>query len=151
MSKYQIQKDYNNALMHTEDVLGAGVTNNAQLDKLCFSLFRNDYLGTFSADQFPRYVRNGQCFILNTDSSRSANRYGHWVAFCKSSKNGKIYYYDSYARPASELSIYWKNKRIINANKNGRDQSFKSSICGSMSVSFLIVFKKYGERCVGIV
>ena len=146
---YRILKDYQDALMMVEDVLGAGSTNNIQITKLCKHLFGNDYLGTYSSDKMPKGIKDNQCFILNTDSSKSLNKYGHWVGFYK--LNGKLFYYDSFGRPAYKLSKYWANKRMINTNKNGRDQSFSSKICGSISVSWLILIKKWGERAIGVI
>ena len=116
MSKYQILKDYEQVLMDVEDILGSGVTTNDQLDKLGYSIFKNDYLGTFSSDKMPKYIKNNQCFILNTDSSRSANKYGHWIGFYKmrnKTANGKLYYYDSFARPNENLSKYLKKQKNL--------------------------------------
>ena len=149
MSKYQILKDYEQVLMDLEDVLGSGVTTNDQLDKLGYSIFKNDYLGTFSSDKMPKYIKNNQCFILNTDSSRSANKYGHWIGFYK--LNWKLWYYDSFARPKEKLSKFWKTKRMYSANTTDRDQSFEESSCGSRSIAWLIVFRKYGKRCIDII
>ena len=148
-SKYTILKFYEKSLMYIEDAIGDKATNNVQLDKLGYSLFASDYLGTFSADKFPKYIREGQCFILNTDSSRSTNRYGHWVSFIKINK--KLYYYDSYMRSPSKLSKYWKNRKMINANKIDRDESYEESNCGQRSMAFLILIKKFGERAVNVV
>ena len=53
MSKFEILKEYEDNLMLIEDILGAGVTNNIQLDKVGTYLFDGDYLGTFSSDHFP--------------------------------------------------------------------------------------------------
>ena len=149
MSKYQILKQYEQILRNVEDILGSTVTTNDQLDKLGYSIFKNDYLGTYSSDKMSKYIKNNQCFILNTDSSRSANKYGHWIGFYKI--NGKLYFYDSFARPKEKLSKWWKNKRMYNANKTDRDESFNSSDCGSRSMSFLIICGKYGERCIDII
>ena len=153
MSKYKILKDYEQILMIIEDVLGAGVTNNIQLTTLAIQILGNDYLGTFSSDKMPKYIRDNQCFILNTDSSKSLNKSGHWVAFYKINK--KIYYYDSFARSTSNLSKYWRNKRrnkrMYNANTIDRDQSYNENSCGSRSLSFLILMKKYGEKVINII
>jgi len=149
MSKYQILKYYEQTLMRIEDILGSGVTNNIQLTKLGRQLFGNDYIGTWSSDQMPKYIKENQCFILNTDSSKSRNKSGHWVAFMK--LNSKLYYYDSYARPAYKLSKFWANKRMYNANTTDRDQSFEENSCGSRSMAFLVIFRKYGERCIDVI
>ena len=134
MSKYTILKYNEQALVYVQDIIGDRVTNNIHLNKIGNELFGSDYIGTFSSDKFPKYIREGQVFILNTDSSRSSNTQGHWVAFAKINK--KLYYYDSYARNKSELSTYWKNRRMINANKTDRDQSYSSGSCGNRSIAF---------------
>ena len=149
MSKYIVLKNYEQTLMGIEDILGASVTTDSQLTDLGYKIFKNDYLGTFSSDNTPLRIKDNQCFILNTDSSRSANKYGHWVGFYK--LNGKLWYYDSFARPKEKLSKWWKNKRMYNDNKTDRDQSFEESSCGSRSMAWLIVFRKYGSRCVDII
>ena len=149
MSKYQILKDYEQTLMRIEDILGSGVTNNLQLTKLGHELFGKDYIGTWCSDQMPKYIRENQCFILNTDSSKSRNKNGHWVAFMK--LNSKLYYYDSYARPAYKLSKHWATKRMYNANTMDRDQSYEASDCGSRSLAYLTVIKKYGEKCIDVI
>ena len=154
MSKYQILKQYEQILRNVEDILGSTVTTNDQLDKLGYSIFKNDYLGTYSSDKMPKYIKNNQCFILNTDSSRSANRYRHWIGFYKlngKTTNGKLYYYDSFARPKEKLSKYWKNKRMYNANTTDREQSYNESDCGSRSMSFLILMKTYGQKCIDVI
>ena len=154
MSKYQILKQYEQVLMDVEDILGSTVTTNDQLGKLGYSIFKNDYLGTYSRDKMPTRIKDNQCFILNTDSSGSSNKYGHWVEFYKVSNktaNGKLYYYDSFARPKEKLSKYWKNKRMYNANTPDRDQSFEEQSCGSRSMSFLIIRRKYGTKSIDVI
>ncbi len=81
MSKYKILKDYEQILMHIEDILGDGVTDNVQLTQLGRVLFGSLYLGTFTSDNMPKRIYNNQCFILNTDSSRSKNKTGDWIGF----------------------------------------------------------------------
>ncbi len=149
MSKYQILKDYEQILMLIEDILGPGVTNIEQLTLLGVQIFGLDYLGTFSSDKMPKYIRENNCFILNTDSSRSANKTGHWVAFYK--LKGKLWYYDSFKRSASELTKLWRNKKLSCANTIDRDQSYKESSCGSRSLAWLVLMRKFGERSIDVV
>ena len=149
MSKYKILKEYEQVLMMIEDIIGSGTTDNEQLTKLGIYLFGSDYIGTFSSDEFPKNIKDGQCFILNTDSSKSKNKTGHWVGFYKLNK--KLWYYDSFARSREKLTKLWKNKKMYNAITIDRDQSFEESSCGSRSLAWLIVFRKYGERCLDII
>ena len=108
MSKYLILTQYEKILRDVEDILGSGVTTNDELDKLGYSIFKNNYLGTFSSDKIPKYIKNNQCFILNTDSSRSANKFGHWIGFYKINK--RLWFYDSFSTPKGKLSKWWKIK-----------------------------------------
>ena len=147
--EYRILKKYNEVLMMTEDIIGSGTTDNTQLDNLGKYIFGEDYIGTFSSDEMPKLIKENQCFILNTDSSKSRNKTGHWVGFYK--LNNKLYFYDSFSRPASSLSKYWKYKKLYNANTKDRDQSFSEMDCGSRSMAYLVVFKKYGEKCINVI
>ena len=144
MSKYTIRKFYDDTLMKLQDKLTDGITNNLQLDDICYKIFEKNYLGTRPSDQFPKYIREEQCFILNTDDKKGI----HWVAFYK--RNKKLYGYDSFNRNINSLSKYWKNKKIISANLD-RDQSFLSNECGSRCVSRLITFKYFGDKIINII
>ena len=143
MSQYTIRKFYDDSLMKLQDQLTDGITNNLQLDDICYKIFPN-YLGTRSSDQFPKYIKEDQCFILNTDDKKGI----HWVAFYK--RNKKLYAYDSFSRPVSGLSKFWKNKKIVSANID-RDQSFLSNECGSRAISWLVTFKRYGDKIINII
>ncbi|MEI6187955.1 MAG: hypothetical protein WCP46_05590 [Alphaproteobacteria bacterium] len=147
--KYKILKEYQQVLIMCENLIGSGTTDNIQLNNIGMYIFGNDYLGTFSSDKMPKNIKNDQCFILNTDSSRSSNKFGHWVGFYK--LNGKLYYYDSFSRSKSVLTKLWKNKKIYNANKTDIDQAMTESNCGSRAISWLIIFKKYGLRCIDVI
>ena len=149
MSKYQILKQHEQVLMDVEDILGASVTTDAQLTDLGYRIFKNDYLGTCSSYKMPTRIKDNQCFILNTESSRSANKHGHWIGFYKI--NGKSFFYDSFVIPKEKLSKWWKNKRMCNANTTDRDQSFEEQSCGSRSMSFLIISRKYGTKSIDVI
>ena len=97
----------------------------------------------------PKYIKNNQCFILNTDSSRSANKFGHWIGFYKINK--RLWFYDSFARPKEKLSKFWKTKRMYSANTTDRDQSFEEQSCGSRAMSFLVICRKYGLKAIDVI
>ena len=118
--KFTILKQYKQCLMILEDILGSESTSNIDLDHVSNYIF-TDYLGTFPSDKMPKNIKNNQCFILNTDSSTSANKYGHCVSFIK--LNNKLYYYDSYLRSPAELSKFWKDIKLYPINKTDRDES----------------------------
>ena len=63
MSKYQILKYYEQSLVMIEDILGSGVTNNLQLNKLGHELFGNDYIGTLCSSNAKIYKRETMFYI----------------------------------------------------------------------------------------
>ena len=154
MSKYKILEEYNKNLMYIYDTLKkSGTTDNYELNTLCKALFGDLFIGVFSSNEFPKYIRNNQMFIINNKSSR-VQEGEHWIAFIKSDKNkdhkSRLYGYDSYNRDIHKLSPYFKYKKFINANSN-RDESFYEENCGERVVAFLISFFKHGEKIINII
>ena len=146
--KYTILKEYEQTLMYLQDIIGSKTTNNVQLERIGKYIFGDKFIGVFSADKFPKYVRNGSMFILNTDSSSKSG--SHWVSFIKTkSKDGRshFYAYDSFNRKIDALSKYWKGRHIISANTD-RDQSFKESDCGTTALSWLVMASKYNPKVI---
>ena len=153
MSKYKILEEYNKNLMYIDDILNKSTTtNNLELKHLGKSLFGELFIGVFSADKFPKYIRNNEMFIINNKSSKSKGE--HWISFIKSSKNKdrkpRLYAYDSFSRDVHTLSPFFKNKRFINANIN-RDQAFIESDCGQRAMTYLISFYKHGDKVMSII
>ena len=64
---YLILKEYNKCSTSIENILGNTTTNNLQLDVIGKHLFDNRFLGVYSANTFPKYVKNNYMFIINTD------------------------------------------------------------------------------------
>ena len=146
MNKYNILKEYETNLMYIMDLLGSGVTDNIQLDKLGKYLFGNKFIGTYSSDKIPKNIKNENCLILNNQSSKQKGE--HFIAVYK--RDNKLYGYDTFNRPIKNLSKFWKNKHIINAN-NDRDQGFSEENCGSRSMAWLISFQKWGTSIINII
>ena len=91
MSNYKILKEYEQTLMNLQDIIGSKTTNNVQLERIGKYIFGDKFIGVFSSNYFPHYVRNGSMFILNTDSSSQVG--SHWVFFIKyKSKDGKSHF-----------------------------------------------------------
>ena len=146
MAKYQILKEYEQNLMHLEDILGSGITNNIQLDSLGHYLFGKKYLGTYSSDTYPRRLKDGEMFIVNNKSSRQKGV--HFISVSK--YKNKVYAYDTFNRDVHKLSNQWRHKSWINANTN-RDQSFNEKNCGSRSMAWLISFANHHDKIIGVV
>ena len=156
MAKLTILQEYNKNLMYIYDYLYKSTsTNNIELNNLCKELFGDaNFLGVRSADEFPKYIQNGQMFIINNKSSKSKTNGEHWIAFIKSDKNKdhkpRLYGYDSYNRDIHKLNPFFRHKRFVNANSN-RDESFFEENCGERAVSWLISFAKHGDKVIKII
>ena len=153
MTKLTILQEYNKNLMYIEDILKkSGTTNNVELNRLGKMLFGDLFIGVFSSNEFPKYIKNNQMFIINNTSSKTDGQ--HWLSFIKSSKSKghkpRLYGYDSYNRDIHKLSPYFKYKRFVNANSN-RDESFVETDCGQRSVAWLLSFFKHGDKVINII
>ena len=71
MLKYQILRDYDDAIIHLKDKLGIRATTNTQLDTCGRQLFGKKYLGTFSADDYPKpdQMSERDMFIINNKTT----------------------------------------------------------------------------------
>ena len=89
----------------------------------------------YSANTFPKYVKNNCMFIINTDPISKPGQ--HWIACYK--WNDKFYMYDTFNRNIKELSKYWRhNTNIISASED-RDQSLVEQNCGQIAICWLIL------------
>ena len=147
--KYNILNEFEHNTMLIQELFGtSGPTDNFQITYLCMYLFDEDYIGTYTADNIPKDIENGNMFIANTIASNEKKN-GHWVAFVK--EDGKLYCYDSFGRNPHSLSPHWKNIEMINANKTGQDQATTQENCSSYAISFLISFYKWGPQIIDII
>ena len=136
---YLILKEYNKCLTFIENILGNTTTNNLQLESIGKHLFDNRFLGVYSANTFPKYVKNNYMFIINTDPISKPGQ--HWIARYKF--NNKFYMYDTFNRNIKDLSKYWKHKtNIVSANKD-IDQSIVEKNCGQRALGWLVLANQF--------
>jgi len=148
MLKYQILRDYDNAIIHLKNKLGVKATSNLQLDTVGRHLFGRKYLGTYSADDYPKpdQMSDGDVFILNNKTHRSLGE--HWLAVGK--KAGHCYAFDTFHRSLGGLSTHFTHNGWIPAGKF-KEQSDKETDCGVLSMAWLILFKKYGLSILHVI
>ena len=138
-NNYLILKEYNKCLTLIENMIGNTTTNNLQLEALGKHLFDNRFLGVYSANTFPKYVKNNYMFIINTDPISKPGQ--HWIACYKF--NNKFYMYDTFNRNIKDLSKYWVHKtNIVSANKD-IDQSLVEENCGQRAICWLILANQF--------
>jgi len=116
MLKYQILRDYDNAIIHLKNKLGVKATSNLQLDTVGRHLFGRKYLGTYSADDYPKpdQMSDGDVFILNNKTHRSLGE--HWLAVGK--KAGHCYAFDTFHRSLGGLSTHFTHNGWIPAGSS---------------------------------
>ena len=85
MSKFKILREYENTLMHIEDIIGSNETTNIQLDILGKRIFGERFIGVFSSDTFLKYVKQSEMFIINVDPHYKGG--SHWCAVDKYTPN----------------------------------------------------------------
>jgi hypothetical protein len=142
MSKFEILRNYEENLINIENIIGSTDTTNNTLDNLGNYLFGDQYLGTYSSNDYPKRVKNNECFIVNTDPNYKSGI--HWCGVYK--YKNKFYVYDSFDRNIHKLSRFWKNKKNwISANKYV-NQSYNEYNCGSRSMAWLISSSKYTPK-----
>ena len=149
MLKYQILRDYDDAIIHLKDKLGIRATTNTQLDTCGRQLFGKKYLGTFSADDYPTpdQMSEGDMFIINNKTHRSLGE--HWIAVAK--RGSHVYAFDTFHRHLGGLSHHFAHNGWIPAARF-KEQSNKESDCGVLSiVAWLMMFRKYGTSILHVI
>jgi len=145
MNKYKILYDFEQCYVHICDILGDKTTNNIQLFKLGKKLFGDVFKDVYCSDDDIR-LSNGQCCIINTDPHGKPGL--HWIGLYK---HRNVYYvFDSFGRNIHKLSEFFRHKKWEEVEHN-RVESYKSSNCGELSMTFLVIFHKYKLKCVGVI
>ena len=125
-------------------MIGNKTTYQGELEKAGVKLFGVKFKGVFPSDKIPRLNDLKSYAILNLDKSNQAG--SHWVAIAH--KDGMTYLYDSFGRKGVKIipSLYHSgNGRIINTDLD-KEQDEKETNCGARSLSWLLMFDKYGAK-----
>ena len=145
MGKYEILKSFDNTLMQIEDILGDKTTNNLQLFKLGKMLFGDRFVNVFCSDDNITLKNNEMC-VINTDPHNKPGL--HWLALYK--YRNVYYVFDSFGRDVKTLSKYFKYKKWCNIEFN-RIESYKSSSCGELCLTWLLIFDKYKLKIINVI
>lgn len=139
------EKQYNQSLQKIEKKMGKSTTYDYQLTKNGRKLFGRAFIGVFAADQFPKNIKNGQCFIINLDTSSEPG--SHWLAICKEKTHNILWAYDSFARNIHKiLPSIDKSHNIIKSTEKDVEQKNEETNCGQRSLAFIDVFLKMGPK-----
>jgi hypothetical protein len=89
----------------------------------------------------PQLTKTQPYAIVNLDTSWEQG--SHWIALAKSGK--KVIFYDSFGRPNTSILPLLKGGNIVNTEDDA-EQKMEETNCGQRSLSFLLLFDKYGEK-----
>lgn len=129
MRKKDVQALYEFTLNEVQKTLGAGITNDEQLNKYC--TFLPKFKGTHAWDELPK-LKNLESCIINLDKSNQPG--SHWVAIYK--YKNKTYMFDSFDRKISNFRKVEIDKAVM--------QKPKENDCGQRSIAFLALVESIG-------
>ena len=129
-------KEFKSYFKAIGDILGYKTTSTDQLDGVGFKLLGKKYKGAWAYDLTPN-LKNGECCILNTDSSKGQGI--HWVALYRDTKT-VFFFYDSFGRDVSRtipnLKKYLPKNCNIVSTQTVRQWGL-SEYCGVSSLAWL--------------
>ena len=135
---------YKTLLRKVEKKMGNETTFSNDLYNVAKSLLGHKFQGIFTADKLPRLTKTQPYAIVNLDSSWEEG--SHWIALAKSGK--KVIFYDSFGRPSKSILPLLKGgggTTIVNTEDDA-EQKIEETNCGQRSISFLLLFDRYGEK-----
>tara|TARA_R110002126_G_scaffold215359_1_gene361505 strand:+ start:42 stop:512 length:471 start_codon:yes stop_codon:yes gene_type:complete len=127
-----------------QPILGDGTTYSTDLLKVCRRFLGVKFKGVFPSDKIPKLNDLSPYAILNLDNSNQSG--SHWIAVAKIPNHNSIMCYDSFGRRNIKIipSLqYSGNGRIIDTDRDS-EQKITQLNCGERSISFLILFDKFG-------
>tara|TARA_B100001013_G_scaffold141301_1_gene83423 strand:+ start:959 stop:1408 length:450 start_codon:yes stop_codon:yes gene_type:complete len=115
-------------------------SNNFELDRVGKKLLGKKYIGTYASDKIPRDKQG--YFIVNLDKSNQKG--SHWVGVVRDSEGAVVF--DSFGRDTKEiLPFAYKDFGKYVETENDAEQDVLSSICGGLSMAWLLFFSRYGR------
>jgi hypothetical protein len=143
MKETDVMKTFNCFRNQLIKKIGTEVTDNIELQKYGYALLGARFKGVYPQDMLP--VNKSGMYIMNNQTSKLGGE--HWVAVVVTA--ARVYVWDSFGRKTKNLlKILNKNakaigKKVIDSDYD-REQAFDSSVCGPLSLSWLLVVKKLG-------
>ena len=102
--------------------------------------------GTYPSDRVPP-LKKDRFYVVNNSGHKGAGT--HWLALY-SSKGGRVYVYDSFARPITRLIPRTvrkiRHEHIFEEANYIPDQRGASSVCGHLSLAWLLLVRDMGIR-----
>lgn len=141
MSGYSILP-YKNAIIRE---VGNTALYEDQINELGRRMFGPRWGGVYPSDKMPKTQHN-KFYVVNTNESSGGGI--HWLGIY-SSQAGRIYVYDSYARPVTKLirkAVKNILKKHIVEEANQLPDQRDSEVCGHLSLAWLCLVRDAGIR-----
>ena len=126
--------------------LGKGPLDEGQIDEIGLREFGRKWGRTHPSDQLPAFKKD-RFYVVNNAGHRSPGT--HWLGVYSSS-GGRIYVYDSFSRPVTRLIPRAVKKireeNILEEANFVPDQRGASSVCGQLSLAWLLLVRDMGIR-----
>jgi hypothetical protein len=127
-----------------QPILGGGMTYSTELEQVGRRFLGVAFKGVFPSDKIPKLNDLSPYAILNLDNSQESG--SHWIAVAKIPEKNSLMCYDSFGR--SNIKIipslsHSGNGRIIDTDRDS-EQKINQLDCGERSISFLLLFDKFG-------
>lgn len=123
--------------------------NGKEVNDICKRVIGPSFIGVFPQDVVPINMikKLKECyFVVNTDLQNGSGI--HWIGCYKG--NGKIYIYDSFARSSITILPHLikdlKGIPFVESDRSDKEQFGSSSICGALTISWLMCIKDYGIK-----
>ena len=126
--------------------LGKGPLDEGQIDEIGLREFGRKWGGVHPSDRLPA-LKKDRFYVVNNAGHRSPGT--HWLGLY-SSPGGRVYIYDSFARfitrliPKTVRKI--RHENIVEEANQNADQRGASSVCGQLSLSWLLLVRDMGIR-----
>lgn len=115
-------------------------SNNFELDRVGKKLLGKKYIGTYASDKIPRDKLG--YFICNLDKSNQKG--SHWVGVVRDSEGAVVF--DSFGRDTKKIFPFaHQDFGKYEETDPDQNQDVFSSICGGLSMAFLVFFSRFGR------
>ncbi len=136
---------------YVEPIMGKTTTYQDDLEGVGKSIFGVKFKGVYPSDKIPQLTDLTPYCICNLDKSNEPG--SHWVALAKTPFKKEALMYDSFGRGYKKIllsSEHSGNGRIKNTDRD-IEQKIAETNCGQRSLSWIMVFDKFGPSMAKLI
>jgi hypothetical protein len=144
-SEEEIEKTFISYKRQLIKKLGSDALYDDEISNVAKKLIGSKFKGVFSSNKMKF---NPGYYVINTGNSKCGGI--HWVGIYITPK--VVYVYDSYARHTNsilkklEAQAKKHKKIVVESDRTDLEQQDDTSICGQLSLAWILCVKKHGIR-----